>query len=69
MCIRDSSWAGGPPERGPVFARRYRPRPTIDDLTQEVERLKRQLALPDVAAGARRRLAPRSRINRVRIRR
>jgi hypothetical protein len=65
----DNSWAGGPPPAPANFARRYRPRPTIDDLTREIERLKRELALPESAPGARRRLAPRARINRVRIRR
>lgn len=65
-----SSWSsGGPPPPALSFPRRYRPRPTIDDLTQEIERLKRQLALPDGASAARRRYAPRARINRTRVRR
>ena len=67
--LGDNSWTGGPPPPEASFARRYRPRPTIDDLTREVERLKRQMAVPDIAPGADRRRAPRSRINRVRIRR
>jgi sec-independent protein translocase protein TatB len=67
--LGDNSWSGGPPPPAASFVRRYRPRPTIDDLTRDIERLKRELALPDAAPGTRRRLAPRSRINRVRIRR
>jgi len=68
--LGDNSWtSGGPPPPPTYFPRRYKPRPSIDDLTQEVERLKRQLAMPDASAGARRRFAPRARINRVRVRR
>ena len=67
--LGDNGWAGGPPPAPQVFHRRYRPRPSIDDLSLEIERLKRQLAVPDTPAGARRRLAPRARINRVRVRR
>ncbi|HYB50270.1 MAG TPA: Sec-independent protein translocase protein TatB [Burkholderiaceae bacterium] len=68
--IGDNSWtSGGPPPPPTNFPRRYKPRPSIDDLTQEIERLKRQLAVPDSAAAARRKLAPRARINRVRVRR
>jgi hypothetical protein len=64
-----SSWAAGPPPPPASFTRRYRPRPSIDDLTQDIERLKRQLALPGATPGARRKFAPRARINRARVRR
>lgn len=67
--LGDNGWASGPAPTPQVFHRRYRPRPSIDDLSLEIERLKRQLAVPDAPAGARRRLAPRARINRVRVRR
>jgi sec-independent protein translocase protein TatB len=52
-----------------TFTRRYKPGPSIDDLAEEVARLKRQLALPDVYGGTRGKYAPRARINRTRIRR
>ena len=53
-----------------TFARRYKPGPSIDDLAEEVARLKRQLAVPEGAAGiGRRKYAPRARFNRPRIRR
>ena len=53
-----------------TFSRRYKPGPSIDDLAEEVARLKRELALPDASAGGtRRKYAPRARINRTRIRR
>jgi len=68
--MEGNSWAsGGPPPPPLSFTRRYRPRPTIDELTQEIERLKQQMALPDASLRARGRFAPRGRINRVRIRR
>lgn len=68
--LGDNSWAsGGPPAPPTNFPRRYKPRPTIDDLNQELERLKRQLAVPHAGPGVRGRFAPRARINRVRVRR
>jgi sec-independent protein translocase protein TatB len=68
--LGDNGWSGGgAPSPPQVFHRRYRPRPSIDDLGLEIERLKRQLAVPDGSVSARRRLAPRARINRVRVRR
>jgi len=68
--LGESGWSSGPPPApAPVFHRRYKPRPSIDDLGLEIERLKRQLALPDAAPGARRKFAPRARINRPRVRR
>lgn len=51
------------------FSRRYKPGPSIDELAEEVARLKRELALPDAYAGARGKYAPRARTNRPRIRR
>lgn len=69
---RNAGWlgGGGPPPPPMHFPRRYRPRPTIDDVARELERLKRQVALPDVAPGGRNtKFAPRARVNRVRIRR
>ncbi len=51
------------------FNRRYKPGPSIDELSEEIAKLKRQLAMPDAAPGARHKYAPRSRLNRARIRR
>jgi sec-independent protein translocase protein TatB len=67
--LGDNGWAGGPAPSPQVFHRRYRPRPSIDDLSLEIERLKRQLAVPESAVSGRRKFAPRARINRVRVRR
>ena len=65
-----SAWSSGAIEPPRSFPKRYRPRPNIDDLSQEIERLKRQLALPEATlAGSRQKYAPRSRINRPRVRR
>jgi len=56
--------------RSHMFSRRYKPGPSIDDLAEEVARLKRELALPDASGGGtRRKYAPRARTNRTRIRR
>jgi sec-independent protein translocase protein TatB len=53
-----------------AFRRRYRPGPSIDELADDIERLKRQLALPAAApSGNRHKYGPRARINRPRIRR
>jgi len=51
------------------FARRYKPGPSIDELTEEIAKLKRQLALPETQGRARHKFAPRARMNRARIRR
>jgi sec-independent protein translocase protein TatB len=51
------------------FHRRYRPGPSIDDLTEEIVKLKRQLAMPESSGQSRHKYAPRSRMNRPRIRR
>ncbi|HTN48625.1 MAG TPA: Sec-independent protein translocase protein TatB [Burkholderiaceae bacterium] len=51
------------------FPRRYKPGPSIDELSEEIARLKRQLAVPETAGSRRRKYAPRARVNRPRIRR
>jgi sec-independent protein translocase protein TatB len=51
------------------FQRRYRPGPSVDELSEEIAKLKRQLALPETATAGRRKYSPRARINRPRIRR
>jgi sec-independent protein translocase protein TatB len=51
------------------FARRYKPGPSIDELSEEIARLKRQLAMPQATGHTRGKFAPRARVNRPRIRR
>lgn len=51
------------------FERRYKPGPSVDELAEEIARLKRQLAMPDAYTTSRRKYAPRARVNRTRIRR
>jgi len=66
----DYAWEGaGETWERRTFARRYKPGPSVDDLAEEIARLKRELAMPDAHATARRKYAPRARINRPRIRR
>lgn len=66
----DYAWEGaGESWERKTFARRYKPGPSVDDLAEEIARLKRELALPDAHAGSRRKYAPRARLNRARIRR
>jgi sec-independent protein translocase protein TatB len=66
----DYSWEGaGESWQRSTFPRRYKPGLSVDDLAEEVVRLKRQLALPDAGGGSRRKYAPRARLNRPRIRR
>jgi sec-independent protein translocase protein TatB len=68
--IGDYSWEGaGESWQSHRFDRRYKPGPSIDELAEEIARLKRQLALPDAYAPSRRKYAPRARVNRPRIRR
>jgi sec-independent protein translocase protein TatB len=55
--------------RSHTFSRRYKPGPSIDDLAEELARLKHGRALPDALGGPRRKYAPRARVNRPRIRR
>jgi sec-independent protein translocase protein TatB len=51
------------------FKRRYKPGPGIDDLAEELAKLKRQLQLPESVGRARHKYAARARLNRPRIRR
>ena len=52
-----------------VFRRRYKPGPTISELSEEIAKLKRQLAMPDASSAPRHKRAPRARVNKPRIRR
>ena len=66
----DYSWEGtGEVWVNRRFEKRFKPGPTTYDLAQEIERLKRQLALPDNTGSARHKRAPRARVNKPRIRR
>lgn len=66
----DYAWEGaGQTWQRATFPRRYKPGPSVDELAEEVLRLKRQLAVPDAGTGSRRKYAPRARVNRPRIRR
>jgi len=66
----DHSWEGtGQTWTNHRFERRFKPGPTVYELAQEIERLKRQLAMPDTSGPLRHKRAPRARINRARIRR
>ena len=51
------------------YARRYKPGPTVDELVEEIGKLKRQLAIPETHRSTRTKYAPRARVNRARIRR
>jgi sec-independent protein translocase protein TatB len=51
------------------FSRRYKPGPSIDELSDEIAKLKRQLAMPETLGRSRHKYAPRARLNRPRIRR
>jgi sec-independent protein translocase protein TatB len=52
-----------------TFRRRYKPGPTIYELSEEIAKLKRQLAMPDASSAPRHKRAPRARVNKPRIRR
>lgn len=66
----DYSWEGaGDSWQSHRFPRRYKPGPSIDELSDEIARLKRQLAMPSAQGAARHKYSPRSRMNRPRIRR
>ena len=67
----DYSWEGaaGDSWQSHRFRRRYKPGPSVDELSEEIARLKRQLAVPETAGVARHKYAPRSRMSRPRIRR
>jgi sec-independent protein translocase protein TatB len=51
------------------FSRRYKPGPSIDELSDEIAKLKRQLAMPETLGRSRHKYAPRAHLNRPRIRR
>jgi sec-independent protein translocase protein TatB len=66
----DYAWEGaGESWQRSVFPKRYKPGPSVDELAEELARLKRQMALPSAHSGTQRRYAPRARVNRPRIRR
>ena len=66
----DFSWEGaGESWQSHRFRRRYKPGPSIDALSEEIARLKHQLAMPEAQGVARHKYAPRSRMSRPRIRR
>jgi sec-independent protein translocase protein TatB len=66
----DYSWEGAGDVYTPtIFNRRYKPGPSVDELSEEIARLKRQLAMPEGGSRSRHKYAPRARLNRPRIRR
>lgn len=66
----DYAWEGaGETWQRSVFPKRYKPGPSVDELAEELARLKRQMSLPAAHAGTQRKYAPRARVNRPRIRR
>jgi sec-independent protein translocase protein TatB len=65
----DYSWDGtGEAYVSRRLERRFKPGPTIYELSEEITRLKHQLAMPDPGP-TRHKRAPRSRVNKPRIRR
>ncbi|MGH6643741.1 MAG: Sec-independent protein translocase protein TatB [Bradyrhizobium sp.] len=67
---KDYAWEGaGEQWMNTRFQRRYKAGPSVNDLAEEIGKLKRQLALPDASTGPRHRYAPRARVSRPRIRR
>jgi len=66
----DYSWEGaGDSWQSHRFQRRYKPGPSVDELSEEIAKLKRQLAMPETPSRGRQKYAPRARMNRPRIRR
>lgn len=66
----DYSWESeGDSWRQQRVHRRYKPGPSVDELSDEIARLKRQLAMPQTTPVSRHKYAPRARMNRPRIRR
>lgn len=66
----DYAWEGaGESWQSSVFPKRYKPGPSVDELAEELARMKRQMALPTAHAGTQRKYAPRARVSRPRIRR
>jgi sec-independent protein translocase protein TatB len=60
-------WEGADGWRSHAFSRRYRPGPSVDQLAEEVERLRRQLAAPGAPGGQKTKYARRARSSRPRI--
>jgi sec-independent protein translocase protein TatB len=65
----NDSWETTDPWTKTRFSRRYRPGPSVDELAEEIAKVKRQLALPEATGHPRHKYAPRARLNRPRIRR
>jgi len=66
----DYSWEGaGDSWQSFRFQRRYKAGPSVDELYEEISRLKRQLAMPETPSRGRQKYAPRARVSRPRIRR
>ena len=66
----DYAWEGaGETWQRSIFPKRYKPGPSVDELAEELARLKRTMALPAAHSGTHRKYAPRARVNRARIRR
>jgi sec-independent protein translocase protein TatB len=66
----DDAWeSGGDSWAARRFSRRYKPGPTVDELVEDIRKLKRQLAVPENHRSTRTKYAPRARANRTRIRR
>jgi len=66
----DYAWEGaGETWKSSVFPKRYKPGPSVDELAEELARLRRQMALPAAHAATQRKYAPRARVSRPRIRR
>jgi sec-independent protein translocase protein TatB len=63
------SWETTDPWTKTRFSRRYRPGPSVDELAEEIAKVRRQLALPEATGHPRHKYAPRARLNRPRIRR
>ncbi len=68
--VTDHVWEGaGETWQSSVFPKRYKPGPSVDELAEELARLKRQMALPAAHSATQRKYAPRARVSRPRIRR
>jgi sec-independent protein translocase protein TatB len=64
-----AAWGEGSTWTPTRFARRYKPGPSVDELVEEIAKLRRQLALPEAQGAGRHKYSPRARLNRPRIRR
>jgi len=68
--VVDNAWEGATDSwQRQVFPKRYKPGPSVDELSEEIARLRRELAMPETHAGTRHKYAPRARLSRPRIRR